>query len=39
MIIKSLSDLRYNIDNIIDGVKCLARERCLKGHRIFNGYY
>ena len=39
MIIKSVPDLGYSIDDIIDGVNCPAGEICLKGPIIFNGYY
>ena len=39
MIIKSVPDLGYTIDDIIDGINCPAGEICLKGPLIFNGYY
>ena len=39
MIIKSVPDLGYSIDDVIDGVNCPAGEICLKGPLIFNGYY
>ena len=39
MIIKSVPDLGYTIDDVIDGVNCPAGEICLKGPLIFNGYY
>ena len=39
MIIKSVPDLGYTIDDMIDGVNCPAGEICLKGPLIFNGYY
>ena len=39
MIIKSVPDLGYTIDDVIDGVNCPAGEICLKGPLIFKGYY
>ena len=39
MIIKSVPDLGYTIDDVIDGVNCPAGEICLKGPLIFEGYY
>ena len=39
MIIKSVPDLGYTIDDVIDGVNCPAGEICLKGHLVFLGYY
>ena len=39
MIIKSVPDLGYTIDDVIDGVNCPAGEICLKGPMIFKGYY
>ena len=39
MIIKSVPDLGYTINDMIDGVNCPAGEICLKGPLIFNGYY
>ncbi len=39
MIIKSVPDLGYTINDVIDGVNCPAGEICLKGPLIFNGYY
>ena len=39
MIIKSVPDLGYTIDDVIDGVNCPAGEICLKGPLIFDGYY
>ena len=39
MIIKSVPDLGYTIDDMIDGINCPAGEICLKGPLIFNGYY
>ena len=39
MVIKSVPDLGYTIDDVIDGINCPAGEICLKGPLIFNGYY
>jgi long-chain acyl-CoA synthetase len=39
MLIKSVPDLGYSIDDVIDGVNCPAGEICLKGPLIFKGYY
>ena len=39
MVIKSVPDLGYTIDDMIDGINCPAGEICLKGPLIFNGYY
>ena len=39
MIIKSVSDLGYCIDDVIDNINCPAGEICLKGPLIFVGYY
>ena len=39
MIIKSVPDLGYSVDDVIDGVNCPAGEICLKGPLIFDGYY
>jgi len=39
MIIKSVPDLGYSIDDIIDGINCPAGEICLKGPLVFKGYY
>ena len=39
MIIKSVPDLGYTIDDVIDGINCPAGEICLKGPLIFDGYY
>ena len=39
MIIKSVPDLGYSIDDMIDGINCPAGEICLKGPLIFKGYY
>ena len=39
MIIKSVPDLGYSIDDVIDGINCPAGEICLKGPLVFKGYY
>ena len=39
MVIKSVPDLGYTIDDEIDGINCPAGEICLKGPLIFKGYY
>ena len=39
MIIKSVPDLGYTIDDVIDGVNCPAGEICVKGPLVFCGYY
>lgn len=39
MVIKSVPDLGYSIDDVIDGINCPAGEICLKGPLIFKGYY
>ena len=39
MIIKSVPDLGYTINDLIDGVNCPAGEICLKGPLVFKGYY
>ena len=39
MILKSVPDLGYSIDDVIDGINCPAGEICLKGPVVFHGYY
>jgi long-chain acyl-CoA synthetase len=39
MLIKSVPDLGYSVDDVIDGVNCPAGEICLKGPLVFKGYY
>ena len=39
MIVKSVPDLGYSINDIIDGIKCPAGEMCIKGPLVFKGYY
>ena len=39
LLIKSVKDLGYTIDDVIDGVNCPAGEICVKGPSVFVGYY
>jgi long-chain acyl-CoA synthetase len=39
MILKSIPDLGYTINDVIDGINCPAGEICLKGPVVFHGYY
>ena len=39
MIIKSIPDLGYSINDVIDGINYPAGEICLKGPVVFHGYY
>ena len=39
MLLKSVPDLGYTVDDEIDGIKCPAGEMCLKGPVVFHGYY
>ena len=39
MIVRSVPDLGYSINDVIDGVKCPAGEMCIKGPLVFKGYY
>jgi len=39
MIIKSVPDLGYTINDVIDGIRCPSGEICLKGPLVFKGYY
>ena len=39
MLLKSVPDLGYTVDDVIDGIKCPAGEMCLKGPVVFHGYY
>ena len=39
MILKSVPDLGYSINDMIDGINCPAGEICLKGPVVFHGYY
>ena len=39
MLLKSVPDLGYTIDDEIEGIKCPAGEMCLKGPLVFHGYY
>lgn len=38
-ILRSVPDLGYTIDDIIDGINCPAGEICVKGPTVFQGYY
>ena len=39
MIIKSVPELGYSVNDVIDGIKCPAGEICVKGPLVFKGYY
>ena len=39
MILKSVPDLGYSINDEIEGINCPAGEICLKGPVVFHGYY
>ena len=39
MLLKSVPDLGYTVDDEIEGIKCPAGEMCLKGPLVFHGYY
>ena len=38
-ILKSVPDLGYTVNDIIDGINCPAGEICVKGPLVFQGYY
>ena len=38
-ILKSVPDLNYFTDDLIDGINCPAGEICVKGPMVFQGYY
>ena len=38
-ILRSVPDLGYTIDDIVDGINCPAGEICVKGPTVFQGYY
>ena len=38
-ILKSVPDLGYTVNDIIDGINCPAGEICVKGPLMFQGYY
>jgi len=38
-ILRSVPDLGYTVDDIIDGINCPAGEICVKGPTVFQGYY
>ena len=39
MLLRSVPDLGYTVDDVIEGIKCPAGEMCLKGPVVFHGYY
>lgn len=39
IIIKSVPDLGYTIDDVVEGINCPAGEICIKGPLVFHGYY
>ena len=39
MLLKSVPDLGYTVEDEIEGIKCPAGEMCLKGPLVFHGYY
>ena len=39
LLLKSVPDLGYTINDEIEGIKCPAGEMCLKGPVVFHGYY
>ena len=39
LLIKSVKDLGYTVDDVIDGINCPAGEICVKGPLVFQGYY
>ena len=39
MLLKSVPDLGYTINDVIEGINCPAGEMCLKGPVVFHGYY
>ena len=39
LILKSVPELNYYVDDIIDGIECPAGEICVKGPMVFQGYY
>ena len=38
-ILKSVPELEYTVNDIIDGINCPAGEICVKGPSVFQGYY
>ena len=39
MLLKSVPDLGYSVNDVIEGINCPAGELCLKGPVVFHGYY
>ena len=39
MLLKSVPDLGYTVNDVIEGINCPAGEMCLKGPVVFHGYY
>jgi long-chain acyl-CoA synthetase len=39
LILRSVPELNYYVDDIIDGIECPAGEICVKGPMVFQGYY
>ena len=39
MLLKSVPDLGYTVNDVIEGIICPAGEMCLKGPVVFHGYY
>ena len=39
MLLKSVPELGYTVNDVIEGINCPAGEMCLKGPVVFHGYY
>ena len=39
LLLKSVPDLGYTVNDVIEGINCPAGEMCLKGPVVFHGYY